>query len=95
MTESDTVTLDIEGPDGAVEVTLPEAVLDKIAGDDQPFAEVVGDLAMFGCAQRIHATVHHAQGDVEADLEAAEALTMTLFEERFGETFGEVTGHQH
>lgn len=95
MANSDTVTLDIEGPDGDDEVTLPGQLLDDLVEGDQKAAEVVGDLAMFGCAQRMHARVHHTEGQVDEDVEDLEELTMSLFEERFGATYGEVTGHQH
>lgn len=95
MASSETVTIDIDGPDGADEVTLPGQLLEDLVEGDEPAAEVVGDLAMFGCAQRIHARVHHTGGEIEDDVEDLEALTMNLFEERFGTTYGEVTGHQH
>jgi len=95
MADSDTVTLTIEGPDGTDDVTLPGELLDMLAEGDQSAAEVVGDLALFGCAQRAHATVHHNEGEVEDHIREMEALTMDLFEERFGATYGEMTGHQH
>lgn len=95
MSQSDTVTLDIEGPDGADELRLPAGLIDILADDDQTAADVVGDLAMFGCAQRIHAGVHHAQGEVDEDVAALEEPTMARFEERFGVSYGEASGHQH
>jgi hypothetical protein len=91
----DTVTLTIESDEGDDEVTLPRGLLEMLAEGDETPAEVVGDLAMFGCAQRVHMTVHHGEGDVSEELQAIEAVTMDLFEDRFGATYGEVTGHQH
>lgn len=93
---SDTVTLTIDGPDGTDEVTLPTELLDLLAEeDDESHADVVGDLASFGCAQRIHATVQHGEGQAAEELADVEELMMELFEERFGATYGELTGHQH
>lgn len=94
-TKTDAVLIEIEGPDGDSEVTLPSALLEMLAEDDQSAADVVGDLALFGCAQRIHATVHHGEGEVDEELAAIEETTMDLFENRFGVSYGEATGHQH
>jgi len=91
----DSVTLRIEGPDANDDVTLPAGLLEMLAEGDETDAEVVGDLALFGCAQRIHATVHHQEGEADERLQAIEETTMDLFEERFGMTYGEATGHQH
>lgn len=90
---SDTVEVHIDGPDGENDLTLPVELVDMLREEDEPAATVVGDLAMFGCAQRVHAAVHHSEGG--GDLEDVEARIMELFEERFGATYGEVTGHQH
>ncbi len=94
---ADEITFSIDGNDGSTdEVTLPGTLLDLLAeSGEEPRAEVVGDLAMFSCAERIHSAVHHTQGEPDDDLAAAEEATMALFEERFGATFGEMTGHQH
>jgi len=91
----ETVTLSIEGEAAADEVTLPVEMLDLLREADEPDAEVVGDLALFSCAQRIHATVHHAEGGDTERYRAIEERTMALFEERFGATYGELTGHDH
>ena len=91
----DTVTVSLEGPDGDDEVTLPTAMVDLLREADEPAAEIVGDLALFSCAQRIHATVHHAEGGDTAEFTEIEESTMELFEARFGATYGEITGHQH
>ena len=92
----DTVTLTIEADDGTVdELTVPTGLLDMLRENDESAPEIVGDIAMFGLAQRIHGAIHHAEGEVSPEVEQAEAETMELFEERFGATFGELTGHDH
>ena len=95
MSSDETVTIRIDGPDGEDDVTLPAELLEMLAEGDESGAEVVGDLALMSCAQRIHATTQHSEGEVDDPLEAVEATTMDLFEERFGMTFEEATGHQH
>jgi hypothetical protein len=92
---SDTVTLTVESAEGSDEVTLPADLIELLKEGEETPAEVVGDLAMMGCAQRIHATVHHSQGDVDPAIEHLEELTMELFEDRFGVSYGEMTGHSH
>ena len=91
----ETVTLHIDGDDGDDEVTLPTEMLDLMRENDESNAEIVGDLALFSCAQRIHATVHHAEGGDTEEYEAIEEQTMELFEDRFGASYAELTGHQH
>jgi len=91
----DTVTLRIEGDEEADDVTLPSEMLDLMREDGESDPEIVGDLALFSCAQRIHATVHHAQGGDTERYEAIEERTMDLFEDRFGATYAELTGHDH
>lgn len=92
---SETVLITIESPDGDDEIELPAQLLELLAEGDESPAEVVGDLTLLSCAQRIHATVHHAEGEVSDELEALEARTLELFEERFGVSFAEATGHSH
>ena len=92
---SDTVTLTVESEEGSDEVTLPSELVDLLKEGEETPAEVVGDLAMMGCAQRIHATVHHSEGEVDPTIQQLEELTMELFEERFGASYGELTGHSH
>ncbi len=91
----DTVTLRIDGDDDEDEVTLPTEMLDLMREGDESDAEIVGDLALFSCAQRIHATVHHADGGDTERYRAIEELTMELFEDRFGASYAELTGHSH
>ncbi|MFO7925198.1 MAG: DUF7545 family protein [Halobacteriota archaeon] len=91
----DTVTLRIEGDGEEDEVTLPAEMLELMREDDETDPEIVGDLALFSCAQRIHATVHHAEGGDTERYRSIEELTMELFEDRFGATYAELTGHQH
>jgi hypothetical protein len=92
---SDTVTLTVESEEGSDEVTLPAELINLLKEGEETPAQVVGDLAMMGCAQRIHATVHHSQGEVDPNIQRLEELTMELFEERFGASYGEMTGHSH
>ncbi|QIO23350.1 hypothetical protein [Haloarcula sp. JP-L23] len=93
---SDTVTLTIEGDDATDELTVPSGLLDILREEaDETDPQVVGDIAMFGLAQRIHGAVHHSQGEPDEEIAALEELTLDLFEERFGATFGELTGHDH
>lgn len=91
----ETVTLRIEGDDESSEVTLPTAMLDLLREEGESDPEIVGDLALFSCAQRIHATVHHAEGGDTERYRTIEERTMELFEDRFGATYGELTGHDH
>jgi hypothetical protein len=92
---NDTVELAIEGPEDTDTVTLPSRLLEMLAEGDETPSQVAGDLVAFGCAQRIHASVHHAEGDVDEELVEVEALMMDTFEERFDASFGDLTGHQH
>ena len=91
----ETVTLRIEGDDDADEVTLPSEMLDLMREGGETDPEIVGDLALFSCAQRIHATVHHAEGGDTEQYKTIEEATMELFEDRFDATYGELTGHDH
>ena len=91
----DTITFRVEGETADDEVTIPTEMLDMLREADEPDAEIVGDLALFSCAQRIHATVHHAEGGDTERYRDVEAATMELFEERFGASYAELTGHQH
>lgn len=96
MADAETVTLTIDAPDGASdEVTLPTRLIEMLAEEDQSAPEVAGDLVLFSCAQRVHATVHHTDGEADPELETIEETAMELFEDRFGMTFGEATGHGH
>lgn len=94
---TDTVTVTIESSDGGTdELTLPANLVEMLSEeDDESAADVVGDIAMFGCAQRVHGAVHHSQGEPGEAIQAVEEDTMELFEERFGASFAELTGHDH
>jgi hypothetical protein len=91
----DIVTLSVEGEEDEDDVTLPVEMLDLMREAEESNAEIVGDLALFSCAQRIHATVHHAEGGDTERYEEIEARTMELFEDRFGASYAELTGHDH
>ena len=96
MADSDIVTVTIESEDGATDdLEVPTALLDMLAEGDETAPEVVGDIAMFGFAQRIHSAVHHSEGEVDESVAETEELTLELFEERFGRSFAELTGHNH
>jgi hypothetical protein len=91
----DTITVTLDAEDGNDELEVPRAIVDLLSEEADDTTTVVGDLVMHGIAQQAHGIVHHGHGEVDDDLEAAEELTMDLFEERFGQTYGEVTGHSH
>ena len=91
----ETTTVRIETDDSSDELEVPVRVLELLSEEDDDPAGVVGDLVMLGVAQQAHGIVHHAQGEVDDDLQAAEKRTMELFEERFGQSYAEVTGHNH
>jgi hypothetical protein len=95
MADSETVTLTIDAGDEQDEVTLPRRLVEMLAEEGQSIPDVAGDLVLFSCAQRVHATVHHTDGETEPALEDVEETTMELFEDRFGMSFGEATGHEH
>lgn len=91
----ETLTLTIESEDATDELTVPAGLVELLTEGDETAPEIVGDLALLGMAERAHAAVHHAEGEPDPRLEAAEDVTMDLFEQRFGMTYGEATGHQH
>ncbi|WP_336002978.1 DUF7545 family protein [Halorientalis halophila] len=96
MANQDTATLTIESDDGSVdELEVPTGLLDMLRESDESDPQIVGDIAMIGLAQRIHGAIHHAQGEPGPEIEAAEDVTMDLFEERFGQSFADMTGHDH
>jgi len=93
---TDTVTVEIESSDDSTDhIELPTALIEMLSEGEEDAATVVGDIAMFGCAQRIHGAIHHGQGDPSQEVQDVESETMELFEERFGATFEELTGHDH
>jgi len=91
----DTVTVRLETDEASDELAVPVALVDLLREDDESTPEVVGDIAMLGLAQQAHGAVHHGHGETSDELEAAEELTMELFEGRFGRTYAEMTGHSH
>ena len=96
MADAEVVTVRLESEDGATDqLEVPTTLLDMLAEGDETAPEVVGDIAMFGLAQRVHSAAHHSEGDVGEELKAVEELTLDLFEERFGRSFAELTGHSH
>jgi hypothetical protein len=93
--DADLVTVTLESGDDTDELTVPPALLDMLREGEESDAEIVGDIAMFGFAQRIHGAVAHGQGEPSEELQAVEDETLDLFEERFGSSFAELTGHDH
>lgn len=92
----DTETYTIEGPSGDTdELELPVGLVDTLAEQGEAPTTVVAEIALLSFVQRSHAIVHHAEGDVPADLVEINETAEELFEERFGMTFGEATGHDH
>jgi len=91
----DTVTVTLEAGEESDELTVPTALVDMLREGEESTPEVIGDIAMFGLAQRIHGAVHHSQGEPAEEISDANDVTMELFEERFGSTFAELTGHDH
>ena len=91
----ETVTVTMTDDEAERTVTLPRGLMTMLSEGEQTPADVVGDLALFGCAQRVHGAIHHGEEEADPELEAIEAVTMELFEDRFGASYGEVTGHQH
>ena len=96
MAETDVVTISLESEDGATDkLDVPTTLLDMLAEGDETAPKVVGDIAMFGFAQRIHGAVAHGQGEPDQELQDLETLTLELFEDRFGRSFAELTGPDH
>jgi len=95
MGTSETLTIDIESDEDSDSIEVSAALIDMLAEGEEGPSTVLGDIALFGLAQRAHAAVHHAEGEPDPALEDAEETTMALFEERFGMTYGEATGHSH
>jgi len=95
MATTETVTITLSDDDSSDEIEVPRTLLDLLGEGEEPPAAVVADIALLGLAQQAHGAVHHAHGDPDPDLQAAEEEIMSLFEERFGQTYGEMTGHSH
>ena len=95
MATPETVTITLSDDQDADEIEIPTSLLDLLSEGDEPAPSVVADIAMLGFAQQAHGAVHHAHGEPDDDLVAAEERTMELFEERFGQSYGEMTGHSH
>ena len=92
---TETITVTLETDDATEEIEVSATLVETLAEEGEDPTTVLGDLAVLGLAQQAHGIVHHSQGEIPAELEEAEALTMDLFEERFGQSYGEMTGHSH
>ena len=95
--EMTTVTLETDGATDTLEI--PVALIEMLTEGDESIPTVVGDIAMFGLAQRVHTAVHHSDGDpsagLDADIADIEAATDEQFEERFGTSFEQLLDHSH
>ena len=93
---ADELTFDVEADDGSADAfAVPGTLVDRLAEGDETPAEVAADVAVMAFAGQAHALVHHAPGEVDDDLAAAEAAMLDAFEARFGVSYAEVTGHAH
>jgi hypothetical protein len=92
---AETITVTLETEADSDELEVPAKIIDLLNDSDDGTTTVVGDLAMLSIAQQAHGIIHHSQGEVGDEVEAAEDLTMELFEERFGQSFAQMTGHDH
>ncbi|MFB6353809.1 MAG: hypothetical protein ABEJ92_06955 [Halobacteriales archaeon] len=96
MAPDDAVRFSIEAADGSTDsFEVPAALLDRLAEGDEPAARVAVDIALMGFTGQAHSLVHHAEGEPDAALDAAEEALLDAFEERFGVTYAEATGHGH
>ncbi|WP_135662978.1 DUF7545 family protein [Halorhabdus rudnickae] len=98
--ELETTTVTVETDDATDTLEIPIALIDLLTDEDsEDVPTVVGDIAMFGLAQRVHTAVHHSDGDpsagLDADLEAIEAATDEEFQKRFGSSFEDLLDHSH
>lgn len=91
--ESTTVNIEADGETD--DIIVPLAITEALSEEGETTAEVVGDLAVLSLAQQVHGILHHSHGEVDEELEAAEAEILDEFEERFGQSFAEMTGHSH
>ncbi|WP_227375900.1 DUF7545 family protein [Haladaptatus halobius] len=57
-------------------------------------ADVVADVTMLSCAQRVHEAVHGSEGEAGSELPELEDRMHSLFEARFGASFEDVTGYE-
>lgn len=96
VTSDDAVRLTVESADGSIDTfDVPGALIDRLAEDDEPSARIVADVAVMAFAGRAHAIVHHAPGEPDPALAAAEEAMLDAFEARFGVSYAEATGHAH
>ena len=93
--DPETVTVSLTADETTDELTLSRDLLDLLRENDEPLAEVVGDMTVLSLAQQAHGAVHHSHNDVSDGVAAAEQHTMALFEERFGQSYAEMAGHDH
>ena len=92
----ETRTYTVEGPDAEQDsVELPENLVELMQEEGGNGANVVADIVLQAFAQQAHARVHHAEGEADEGIEAANELLEELFEDRFGISLSDAMGHQH
>jgi len=95
----ETTTVTLETDDATDTLEIPVALIDLLTEGDEEIPTVVGDIAIFGLAQRVHTAIHHSEGDpaaaVDADIEAIETALDEEFQKRFGSSFEDLLDHSH
>ena len=92
----ETQTFTIEGEDGETDsVEIPDVLVELMQDGDKSGAGVVADIVLQAFAQQGHARVHHAEGGVSDEMEAANEELEELFEDRFGISLADAMGHHH
>lgn len=91
----DTSTVTIRIDDAEDQVELPTELFELFTEDSQSPAGAATDLMVLDYTHRLHAQVHHSDGEVDQQIIDLEADMRDRFEQRFGASFGELTGHQH
>ena len=95
MTEAPSVEVRIEADGDEADVSIPAALIERLSEPGDAPADVLADVVVMAFAGRAHALAHHAEGEPDDALAAAESAMMDRFEERFGLTYAEATGHSH
>lgn len=89
----ETVAFTVESGDERTELELPAALVDLIGTAEDARTDVVADVAMLACTQRMYEAVRSSEGAVGDDIHDIEADTRELFEEQFGTSFEKLTGY--
>ena len=92
---SEHVTVEIAVGDDDENIAIPTGVLEALTQDELTLPEIIGDLIIVSCTQRLHGMVAHGAAEPDEDLVELEAEMREVFEDRFGASFAELTGHSH